>query len=54
MRALDLRAGIALTLCGLRAEGVTRVHEAWQVERGYDRFVDKLRSLGGRIEVGEG
>ncbi|MEC9433894.1 MAG: UDP-N-acetylglucosamine 1-carboxyvinyltransferase [Pseudomonadota bacterium] len=54
VRALDLRAGIALTLCGLRAEGVTRVHEAWQVERGYDRFVDKLRSLGGRIEVGEG
>lgn len=51
VRALDLRAGIALTLCGLRATGVTRVHDAWQVERGYDRFVEKLRALGGRIEV---
>lgn len=49
--ALDLRAGIALTLAGLVAEGETIVHDAWQVERGYDRFVEKLTSLGGQIET---
>ena len=53
VRALDLRAGIALTLAGLTAEGETVVSHAWQVERGYDRFVQKLQSLGGRIEVVE-
>lgn len=47
--ALDLRAGIALVLAGLTAEGPTRVADAWQVERGYDRFVDKMQHLGGRV-----
>ncbi len=47
--ALDLRAGIALVLAGLTAEGTTRVADAWQVERGYDRFVDKMQALGGRV-----
>lgn len=50
VRALDLRAGIALTLAGLGAhEGVTLIADAWQVERGYNRFVDKLRQLGGNV-----
>lgn len=49
VRALDLRAGVALVLAGLVAEGDTRVADAWQVERGYDRFVDKLRRLGGNL-----
>lgn len=48
--ALDLRAGVALTLAGLVAEGETEVSDAWQVERGYDNFVNKLTSVGGRIE----
>ena len=48
--ALDLRAGVALTLAGLVAEGETEVSDAWQVERGYDNFVNKLKSVGGRIE----
>ena len=47
--ALDLRAGVALVLAGLVAEGTTRVADAWQVERGYDRFVDKMRALGGDV-----
>ena len=47
--ALDLRAGVALVLAGLVAEGVTRVADAWQVERGYDRFVEKMRALGGDV-----
>ena len=50
VRAVDLRAGVALTLAGLFAEGETTVTDAWQVERGYDRFVDKMTRLGGRIE----
>jgi UDP-N-acetylglucosamine 1-carboxyvinyltransferase len=50
--ALDLRAGIALCLAGLMADGVTTVRDAWQVERGYSNFAPKLRALGGRIDVG--
>jgi UDP-N-acetylglucosamine 1-carboxyvinyltransferase len=50
--ALDLRAGIALTLAGLIAEGETRVRDAWQVERGYNNFVSKLKAVGGRISYG--
>jgi UDP-N-acetylglucosamine 1-carboxyvinyltransferase len=49
--ALDLRAGAALTLCGLVAEGQTTIEDAWQIERGYDDFVRKLALLGGNIEV---
>jgi UDP-N-acetylglucosamine 1-carboxyvinyltransferase len=50
VRALDLRAGIALTLAGLGAQdGITLIDDAWQVERGYNRFVDKLKQLGGNV-----
>ncbi len=49
--ATDLRAGIALSIAGLVAEGTTTVHSAWQVERGYDRFISKLKALGGNIEL---
>jgi len=51
VRALDLRAGVALILCGLIAEGETDLHDAWQVERGYNNFVSKLQALGGAIEA---
>jgi UDP-N-acetylglucosamine 1-carboxyvinyltransferase len=47
--ARDLRAGIALTLAGLVADGETIVRDAWQVERGYDRFIEKVTSLGGDV-----
>lgn len=46
VRALDLRAGAALALCGLVAEGETEVVDAWQVSRGYVGFVRKLKALG--------
>ena len=46
VRALDLRAGAAQVLCGLAAEGETVIHDSWQIFRGYDRFVEKLTSLG--------
>lgn len=47
VRALDLRAGAALAICGLMAEGETTVTEAWQISRGYVDFAEKLQSLGG-------
>jgi len=44
--ALDLRAGIALTLCGMTAEGETTINNAWQIGRGYVDLIPKLKSLG--------
>lgn len=49
VKALDLRAGAALVLCGLVAEGETIVSDAWQIERGYDSFESKMRKLGGNV-----
>lgn len=49
VRALDLRAGAALALCGLAAEGETTIDDAWQIDRGYVNFVEKLRSLGANV-----
>ncbi len=50
VRALDLRAGAALALCGLIAESETAITDAWQIERGYVDFVAKLRNLGATVE----
>ncbi len=44
--ALDLRAGIALLLAGLTAEGETIIENAWQIHRGYDNICGKLKGLG--------
>ncbi len=52
VRALDLRAGAALALCGLAAEGETVITDAWQISRGYVDFADKLRSLGATVVEG--
>ncbi|WP_217989617.1 UDP-N-acetylglucosamine 1-carboxyvinyltransferase [Sphingomonas lenta] len=46
VRALDLRAGAALSLLGMVADGQTRIADAWQIERGYDNFLAKARALG--------
>lgn len=51
VKALDLRTGAALALLGLVAKGRTRVLDAWQIERGYDAFLSKLRSLGAIAEA---
>lgn len=47
--ATDLRAGAAVVLAGLVAEGTTVVSEIYHIERGYEHFVEKLNQLGGRI-----
>ena len=49
VKALDLRAGAALALCGLTADGETTITDAWQISRGYVDFAAKLRSLGARV-----
>jgi len=53
--ASDLRAGAALVLAGLAAEGETTVRNIHFIDRGYERLEESLTSLGGRIErVGVG
>ena len=49
VRARDLRAGAALIIAGLAAEGTTRVENIHYVERGYERLVEKLTALGAKI-----
>ena len=48
--APDLRAGAALCIAGLAADGITIVDDIVYIQRGYERFEEKLRSLGGMIE----
>ena len=48
--APDLRAGAALVIAGLAAEGITVVDDIVYIQRGYENFEDKLRSLGAEIE----
>ena len=49
VRATDIRAGAALVLAGLVAEGVTQVTEVHHIDRGYAGFVEDLRGLGAQI-----
>jgi UDP-N-acetylglucosamine 1-carboxyvinyltransferase len=48
--AHDIRAGAALVLAGLAAEGETTVADSFHVDRGYPGFVEQLRSLGADVE----
>lgn len=48
--APDLRAGAALVIAGLGAEGITIVDDIHYIQRGYERFEEKLRGLGAVIE----
>ncbi len=49
VRATDLRAGAAMVLAGLVAEGTTEVSEIYHIERGYENFVEKFKSIGADI-----
>jgi UDP-N-acetylglucosamine 1-carboxyvinyltransferase len=49
--ATDLRAGAALLLAGLSAEGETLIHQAEKIQRGYAHIVEKLSSLGAEVDV---
>lgn len=47
--ATDLRAGAAVVLAGLIAEGETEVSEIYHIERGYEKFIEKFAALGADI-----
>lgn len=47
--ATDLRAGAALVLAGLIAEGETEIHDIYHIERGYSTLIEKLQDLGADI-----
>lgn len=47
--ATDLRAGAALVLAGLIAEGETEIHDIYHIERGYSTLIEKLQALGADI-----
>lgn len=50
VRATDLRAGAAMILAGLVAEGKTRIGDLHHIDRGYENIVAKLKNLGADIE----
>ena len=50
VEAHDLRAGAALVIAGLAAEGTTTVKNIHFVERGYERIIEKMRALGAEIQ----
>lgn len=57
MRATDLRAGAAMVMAALAANGVSEIREIDHIERGYENIVEKLKGLGAdikRIEKPEG
>ena len=49
MRSVDLRAGAAIVIAGLVAEGTTEVIDIFTIERGYLDIVGKLKELGADI-----
>ena len=51
--ACDLRAGAAMVIAGLCAEGQTVVEDIHYIERGYEDFVNKLRHLGADIRIAD-
>jgi UDP-N-acetylglucosamine 1-carboxyvinyltransferase len=50
VQASDLRASAGLVLAGLVAEGETLIERVYHIDRGYERIVEKLSSLGANIE----
>jgi UDP-N-acetylglucosamine 1-carboxyvinyltransferase len=56
VRASDLRAGAALVIAGLIADGETEIQDIFHIERGYSSIIEKLRGLGAdirRVEIKE-
>jgi UDP-N-acetylglucosamine 1-carboxyvinyltransferase len=50
----DIRAGMAVLLAALAAEGESVIHNIGQIDRGYERVDERLRALGARIERVDG
>ena len=50
MKSLDIRAGATLLIAGLAADGETIIHDAEILDRGYERFDERLAALGANIQ----
>lgn len=50
MDSPDIRAGMSLLIAALAADGRSTISNIWQIDRGYERIDDRLRSLGAHIE----
>jgi UDP-N-acetylglucosamine 1-carboxyvinyltransferase len=50
MSSPDIRAGMAMVIAALSAEGRSTIGDAYQIDKGYERIDERLRSLGARIE----
>lgn len=51
VKAFDLRAGAAMVLAGLVADGITEVSDIYHIQRGYENFESKLAGLGAEISL---
>jgi UDP-N-acetylglucosamine 1-carboxyvinyltransferase len=54
MSSPDIRAGMAMVIAALCAEGTSIIGDAYQIDKGYERIDERLRALGARIERVEG
>ncbi|HEY0417715.1 MAG TPA: UDP-N-acetylglucosamine 1-carboxyvinyltransferase [Gaiellaceae bacterium] len=54
MSSPDIRAGMAMVIAALCAEGRSTIGDAYQIDKGYERIDERLRSLGAEIERVEG
>jgi UDP-N-acetylglucosamine 1-carboxyvinyltransferase len=50
MSSPDVRAGMAMVIAALCAEGTSTIGDAYQIDKGYERIDERLRALGARIE----
>ncbi len=50
VKATDLRAGAAMIIAGLMAEGTTEIRDIYHIDRGYENFENKFIALGGNIQ----
>ena len=50
VRATDLRAGAAMIIAGLMADGITQISDIYHIDRGYESFEDKFIALGADIK----
>lgn len=53
VQATDLRAGAAMVLAGLVADGTTAIRDIYHIERGYEHFVEKMQGIGANIRLAE-
>ena len=54
MSSPDIRAGMAMVIAALCAEGTSVIGDAYQIDKGYERIDERLRQLGARIDRVEG